>query len=428
MIAHTKIIVGVTGSIAAYKAAYLVRAFARHGAHVRVAMTDSATRFVAPLTFSSLTGYPVALDMYPDATAHGSGSWHIEWGMWADAMVIAPASAATIAKLAHGLSDNALTVIATALRGRLFVAPAMDLDMYAYPALKANLATLRSYGAIIIPPGTGELASGLYGDGRLAEPDQIVETVASYFARRRSLEGRRVLITAGPTREAIDPVRYLSNHSSGRMGYALADEARDRGADVTVVSGPTTTEKPAGVRIVDVTTADEMAAAVEAYREGADIIIAAAAVSDFAPEAPSTSKLKRRTMSGEDFHLTLRPTPDILKRIGAEKRDDQIVVGFALETENLVESARAKLQEKRCDLVVANSAAEEGAGFAVETNRITLVTSDAHHALPLMSKSQCASEIFDAIERIDEERKSADELFQRQARSHHHNTDDGEPT
>jgi phosphopantothenoylcysteine decarboxylase/phosphopantothenate--cysteine ligase len=315
-------------------------------------------------------------------------------------MVIAPASAATIAKLANGISDNALTVIATALRGQLFVAPAMDLDMYHYPALTQNLATLRSFGVRIIPPGTGELASGLTGEGRLAEPEEILETLRRFFARKLSLQGTRVLITAGPTHEPIDPVRYISNYSSGKMGYALAEEARERGAEVTLVSGPVSLPVPAGVQLVKVRTAEEMASATEAYRAEADVIIGAAAVADFTPAHLAEQKLKRRQMSEDEMSITLRPTQDILKSTGQSKGLHQVLVGFALETENLVKSARAKLTEKNCDLIVANPALEEGAGFGGDTNRVTLVEPDMEQPLPMMSKRECASEIFDAVERI----------------------------
>ena len=400
MLEDRKIIVGITGSIAAYKAAFLTRELLRSGASTRVTMTDAATRFIAPLTFSSLSKHPVALNMYPDAEETSSGSWHIDWGLWADAMVIAPASAATIAKLANGISDNALTVIATALRGQLFVAPAMDVDMYQYPALKQNLARLRSFGVRIIPPGTGELASGLSGEGRLAEPEEIVETLRAFFARKRSLQGTRMLITAGPTHEPIDPVRYISNYSSGKMGYALAEEAHDRGAEVTLVSGPVSLEAPAGVQLVKVRTAEEMASATEVYRAEVDVVIGAAAVADFTPMHSAEQKLKRRQMNKDEMTIALRPTGDILKSAGRNKAAHQILVGFALETENLVESARAKLTEKNCDLIVANPALEQGAGFGGDTNRITLVEPDTEQRLPLMSKRDCAAEILHAVERI----------------------------
>lgn len=400
MLEDKKIIVGITGSIAAYKAAFLTRELMRCGASVRVAMTESSTRFITPLTLSSLSKHAVALNMYPDAEQSSSGSWHIDWSLWADAMVIAPASAATIAKLANGISDNALTVIATALRGQLFVAPAMDLDMYQYPALKQNLATLRSFGVRIIPPGTGELASGLTGEGRLAEPEEILETLRGFFARKLSLQGTRVLITAGPTHEPIDPVRYISNYSSGKMGYALAEEACERGAEVTLVSGPVALPVPAGVQVVKVRTAGEMASATEAYRAEADVIIGAAAVADFTPAHLAEQKLKRRQMSEDEMMIALRPTQDILKSTGQNKGLRQVLVGFALETEDLVKSARAKLTEKNCDLIVANPALEEGAGFGGDTNRVTLVEPDMEQPLPMMSKRECASEILDAVERI----------------------------
>jgi phosphopantothenoylcysteine decarboxylase/phosphopantothenate--cysteine ligase len=315
-------------------------------------------------------------------------------------MVIAPASASTIAKLATGLSDNVLTVIATALRGKLFVAPAMDLDMYRYPALERNLATLRSFGIQIIPPGEGELASGLVGVGRMAEPEEIVEALRAYFARGNSLASRRVLVTAGPTQEPIDPVRFIGNHSSGKMGYALAEEARDRGARVTLVSGPTSLPAPAGIETIHITTAAEMGSAVDACGDDADIIIAAAAVADFTPVRTYDQKLKRREMGADEMQIELRPTRDILRTLGERKREGQTLVGFALETASLVDAARAKLIEKHCDLIVANSAIEEGAGFASDTNRITLVTEDGARGLPMMTKRECAVAILDAVESL----------------------------
>lgn len=397
-----KIIVGITGSIAAYKGATLARELVRRGSEIRVAMTAAASHFIAPLTFASIAKHPVALEMYPQAGAEPShGSWHIDWALWADAMVIAPATASTLAKLAVGLSDNALTVIATAMRGKVFVAPAMDTDMYHYPALDRNLATLRSFGIEVIPPASGELASGLVGIGRMAEPEEIVDAVEAHFARGRSLIGRNVLITAGPTHEPIDPVRFIGNHSSGRMGYALAEEARERGARVTLISGPTEMLDPIGITTVHVTTADEMAGAVDRASEAADIIIAAAAVADFTPVHTAERKLKRREIANDVLHLELRATRDILRTLGERKKPSQKLIGFALETSHLVESARAKLIEKNCDLIVANPANESGAGFGTTTNRVTLVTASSETELPLMSKRECAFEIFEAIEAID---------------------------
>ncbi|MBK8910926.1 MAG: bifunctional phosphopantothenoylcysteine decarboxylase/phosphopantothenate--cysteine ligase CoaBC [Chlorobi bacterium] len=391
------IIIGVTGSIAAYKAAVLARELVGRGTTIRVAMTPAASHFIAPLTFASLAKYPVALNMFPaPGTEPASGSWHIDWGLWADAMVIAPATASTIAKLAAGISDNALTVIATALRGKLFVAPAMDTDMYQYPALHRNLETLRSFGVEVIPVGEGELASGLTGPGRMAEPTEIADHIAAYFARSSSLQSRRVLITAGPTHEPIDPVRFIANHSSGKMGYALAEEARDRGAHVTLISGPTSLPQPVGVDVVHVITADQMAVAVDACSDDADIIIAAAAVADFTPTQTAQQKLKRRQMSEAEMQIQLRPTRDILRSVGERKHAAQVLVGFALETEGLIESAQAKLVEKNCDLVVANPATEANAGFGADTNRITIVGRGTQQPLPMMSKRQCAAAILDA--------------------------------
>ena len=364
-------------------------------------MTPAASHFIAPLTFASLAKHPVALSMFPAPGGEpASGSWHIDWGLWADAMVIAPATASTIAKLAAGISDNALTVIATALRGKLFVAPAMDTDMYHYPALSRNLQTLRSFGVEVIPVGEGELASGLIGPGRMAEPTEIANRIAAHFARSSSLQSRRVLITAGPTHEPIDPVRFIANHSSGKMGYALAEEARDRGAHVTLVSGPTSLPQPVGVDVVHVITAQQMAAAVDACSDEADIIIAAAAAADFPPTHTAHQKLKRRQMTEAELHIQLRPTHDILRAVGERKRAEQVLIGFALETERLVESAQAKLREKNCDLVIANPATEAGAGFGADTNRVTIVGHGTEQPLPMMTKRECAAAILDAAEQL----------------------------
>lgn len=394
-----KIIVGVTGSIAAYKAAVLVRELIKRGSDIRVTMTESAAHFITPLTFASLSKHSVAISMFPPSGSEPpSGSWHIDWALWADAMVIAPASAATIAKLATGMSDNALTVIATALRGRLFVAPAMDLDMYQWPALERNLETLRSFGVTIIPPGEGELASGLIGVGRLAEPSEIADLVERALSRSSNLAGRRVLITAGPTHEPIDPVRYIANRSSGKMGYALAEVARSRGAAVTLVTGPTELMRPFGVDVVEVTTADEMSDAVERRAADNDIVIAAAAVADFTPAHTMDHKMKRREMSDNDMKIELRSTRDILRSVGENRRDDQVIVGFALETASLLDSARAKRVEKHCDVMVANSASEIGVGLASDMNRIVIISENGETALPVMSKRECAEKIFDEIE------------------------------
>lgn len=395
----TNIIVGVTGSIAAYKAAVLARDLISSGSNLRVVMTESASHFISPLTFASLSRHSVALDMYPPAGVEpASGSWHIDWALWADAMVIAPASAATIARLAAGLSDNALTVIATALRGKLFVAPAMDHDMYRYPALERNLRTLESFGIEIIPATEGELASGLVGIGRMAEPERIVETLGRHFSRTQSLASLHVVVTAGPTHEPVDPVRYIANRSSGRMGYAIAEEAAARGARVTLISGPTSIDAPRGVVTNKVSTAEQMADAAESAASDADIVIAAAAVSDFTPSEFSEQKLKRRSMDEAAMHIELRPTRDILRSIGQSKRPGQIVVGFALETEDLVESARRKLREKNCDMVVANPASEPGIGMGADMNRVTLVLAESQRELPVMTKRDCARAILDAIE------------------------------
>lgn len=396
-----KIIVGITGSIAAYKAAILVRELIKRGSEIRVAMTDAASHFITPLTLASLSKHKVALDMFPQSGSEpDSGSWHIDWATWADAMVIAPASASTIAKLAAGISDNALTVIATALRGRLFVAPAMDLDMYAWPALERNLETLRSFGVAVIPPAVGELASGLSGIGRLSEPEEIADVLEIALDRSTRLAGRRVLITAGPTHEPIDPVRYIANRSSGKMGYALADVARRRGARVTLISGPTAITRPHGIEVVDVTTAEQMSLAVDERFDTSDIVIAAAAVADFTPSVVSDEKMKRREMSEGDMKIDLRATRDILRSIGERRRSDQVIVGFALETSAMLDSARAKRIEKHCDLMIANSAGEPNVGLGSDVNRIAIIAESAVTELPLMSKRECAERIFDEVEKL----------------------------
>ncbi|MEZ4700558.1 MAG: bifunctional phosphopantothenoylcysteine decarboxylase/phosphopantothenate--cysteine ligase CoaBC [Rhodothermales bacterium] len=390
-----KLILGVCGSIAAYKAAELTRLLKKAGAEVQVLMTAGATRFIAPLTLGTLSGRDVPIEIFPDTPAMG---WtrHVELGLWADLFVVAPATADTIAKLAHGACDSMLTATALSARCPILVCPAMDHDMFLHPATTANLATLRDYGYRIMPPEHGPLASGLIGQGRLPEPEQILKRILGELqpASLPDLAGKHVLVTAGPTREAIDPVRFLSNHSTGTMGYALADAASRAGARVTLVSGPTALQPPHGVTFVGVESAAEMADAVLS-RSDADLVIMAAAVADYTPAERSDTKVKK---ADGDLSIALRRTIDILATLGAQKRPDQILVGFALETDHGIEHAQGKLARKNLDWIVLNDMTEPGAGFGTGTNKVTLLARDGRQeALPLMPKPQVAAAILRRI-------------------------------
>jgi phosphopantothenoylcysteine decarboxylase/phosphopantothenate--cysteine ligase len=397
-----KVVLGVSGGIAAYKSAYLVRLLKKAGADVQVLMTRDAARFVTRLTLSTLSGREVLIDVFPDRVAGDGGttSWtkHIELGTEASVFIVAPATAQTIARLANGFCDNMLTAVALAARCPILVCPAMDHDMYIHPATKANLERLRGWGYHVLSPEFGELASGLIGEGRLPEPETIVAaatSIAASSARRRSdLAGKHVLVTAGPTREAVDPVRYLSNRSSGRMGFAVARAAARRGARVTLVSGPTLIESPPGVQLERVTTAAEMYEAVLRHAD-ADVVVAAAAVSDYAPTIVSDQKLKKddglRT-------IALEPTVDILADVGGRKRMDQVLIGFALETHDEMANARRKLEAKNLDWIVVNNPLVEGAGFEGDTNRVTLLSADGDTIeLPLLTKDEVADAILDRV-------------------------------
>ncbi|MEO1727828.1 MAG: bifunctional phosphopantothenoylcysteine decarboxylase/phosphopantothenate--cysteine ligase CoaBC, partial [Bacteroidota bacterium] len=389
-----RLLLGVTGSIAAYKAAELVRALKKAGAEVQVLMTRDAARFITPLTLGTLSEREVLVEIFPE---NATGSWtkHVHLGLWADLFVVAPATATTLSKLAHGVCDSMLTATALSARCPLLVCPAMDHDMWLHPATQRNLGLLREDGVHILDPEHGELASGLIGQGRLPEPNAIAAHVAALLgeledeAIPQTLAGQTVLVTAGPTREPLDPVRFLSNPSTGTMGYALAAAAAERGADVTLVSGPTTLATPPDVTRIDVTTADEMYAAAMQH-SGADLVVAAAAVADYAPTEPSAHKRKKEaetTNEAGEVVLRLRRTPDILAAIGAQKRRGQLLVGFALETQDGFDHARGKLERKHLDWIVLNYANEEGAGFGIGTNRVTLLgRNGAQQALPKASK------------------------------------------
>ncbi|HNT92751.1 MAG TPA: bifunctional phosphopantothenoylcysteine decarboxylase/phosphopantothenate--cysteine ligase CoaBC [Bacteroidales bacterium] len=398
MLKGRKILLGVTGGIAAYKAAVIIRLLVREGAEVKVIMTPLAKEFITPLTLATLSKNPVLVDFFNPE----DGSWnsHIDLGLWADLFIIAPATANTMGKMAAGIADNLLLTTCLSARCPVLLAPAMDLDMLAHPATVSNIERLKSFGNQIIEPDTGELASGLEGKGRMAEPEVIVKEIKKVLSKKKitelPLQGRRVMINAGPTVEPIDPVRFISNHSSGRMGIALADEAARLGAEVTLVLGPVSL-KPSGkdINIVPVETASEMkAASLEAFRT-CDIAILAAAVADFTPEKVHETKMKR----GPGYlELRLKPTEDIAASLGGMKKKGQILAGFALETENETENARAKLQRKNLDLIILNSLRDKGAGFGYETNRITIIDSNNNiDKFELKSKEEVASDIFNKI-------------------------------
>lgn len=390
-----RIAFGVCGGIAAYKAAAAVSRLAQHGLDVRVIMTRAATRFVSPLTFEVLSGNPVHVDLFePQRLGRVD---HVELARSADLCVVAPATANLIAKLALGLADDFLSTVLVGTAAPILLFPSMEEQMYRSPAVQANLERLRARGVRIAEPERGHLASGHHGVGRLPEPDAIVARVLGELGRRRDLAGARLLITAGPTREPLDPARFLSNPSTGRMGYALAAAARDRGADVILVSGPTELAPPEGVRLVRVETAEDMLRACLAAFDGVHAVIKAAAVADYRPAERSPRKLKK---GSEPLVLRLEPTPDILATLGDRKRD-QVLVGFAAETDDPLEHGRQKLAAKRLDLVVVNDLTEPGAGFAAETNRVRLLYADGRvEELPLLSKREVAERVLDAVREL----------------------------
>ncbi|MBL0173684.1 MAG: bifunctional phosphopantothenoylcysteine decarboxylase/phosphopantothenate--cysteine ligase CoaBC [Ignavibacteria bacterium] len=394
MLRGKRVILGVTGSIAAYKSALLVRELVKAGAEVRVVMTPSACEFITPLTLATLSRAEVVLDMFPGASSRGT--WHIDLALWADVMLVAPASANTIARLAHGMADNALAALALALRCPLVIAPAMDTDMFTHPATQDNLEALRRRGAVVIPPDSGDLASGLTGEGRLVEIPAILETLEDVlFADGNDLAGMRVLVTAGPTHERIDPVRFIGNHSSGKMGFALAHAAARRGAIVTLVAGPVQLATPRGVRRVDVTTAEEMFAAVSDAATDANIVVMAAAVADYRAAEYSERKLKKDAQGEGEMLLRLQQNPDILRILGQRKRN-QILIGFALETHDDEANARLKLAAKNADMIVLNNPTIPGAGFGTDTNIATLLFADgSSEHLDLLPKTDLARIIID---------------------------------
>jgi phosphopantothenoylcysteine decarboxylase / phosphopantothenate---cysteine ligase len=392
-LADRRVLVGVSGGIACYKACELVRALVQDGAHVHVVMTQGAQQFVAPLTFQTLSGHPVATDTF--SLTQESEIGHIRLADDAEVAVIAPATANVLAKLAHGIADDLLTTVLLATRARLLLAPAMNVHMWEHAATQANVRTLVERGAEVVGPASGALACGYEGAGRLADPAEIVEAVATLLTEK-DLRGERVLVSAGPTREPVDPVRYLSNHSSGKMGYAIARVARRRGAEVVLVTGPTDLPPPPGVRAVAVATAAEMQRALEVEFRAATVLVMAAAVADYQVRAPAARKLKKREAT---LSLALERTADILAGLAARK-GRRLVVGFAAETQAVTEEAARKLREKRLDLIVANDVTAPGAGFGSDTNIVHLLDADGlAESLPVLPKDEVAARILDWVVR-----------------------------
>lgn len=387
------IVLGITGSIAVYKACTLIRLLIKAGAEVQVVITPAGKEFITPITLSALTSNPVISEFF----AQRDGTWHshVDLGQWADAMIIAPATASTIGKMANGVADNMLITTYLSMKAPVFIAPAMDLDMFAHPSTQKNLDHLKSFGNIIIEPQSGELASHLIGKGRMEEPEKIFETLADFFASRQRLKGKKVLITAGPTYEKIDPVRFIGNYSSGKMGYALAETCAAQGAEVTVVSGPVAlTAKHPNIHIIHVESAAEMYTATTGAFPKADVGILCAAVADFTPTTTAAEKIKRE---GDVLHLDLVATRDIAAALGQAKRTDQKLIGFALETTNEKEHAKAKLAKKHLDFIVLNSLNDKGAGFAHDTNKVTIIAKNEERVFELKTKSEVAQDIIDYL-------------------------------
>jgi phosphopantothenoylcysteine decarboxylase/phosphopantothenate--cysteine ligase len=394
MLKGKKILLGVTGGIAAYKTAGLVRLLVKQGAQVRVLMTPDAHAFVTPLTLSTLSKHEVLTEMYNKS----DGTWnnHVELAKWADFFVIAPATANTLAKMAHGICDNLVLACYLSATCSVFVAPAMDLDMYAHAATQNNLNTLRTFGTIVLPVGEGELASGLNGAGRMLEPEEITAFISDFFLATQKLKNKRVLVTAGPTHESIDPVRFIGNHSSGKMGFAVAHEFARHGALVTLISGPTDLqEHHPNIKRLNVTSADEMYNKTIAQFGKCDIAVMSAAVADYTPEKVSITKIKK---SGNELHLKLKKTKDILAELGKKKKSKQILVGFALETDNELANAKEKMSRKNLDFIVLNSLKSKGAGFGHDTNKISIIERSGK-VIPfkLKSKTEVARDIVSKV-------------------------------
>jgi phosphopantothenoylcysteine decarboxylase/phosphopantothenate--cysteine ligase len=401
MLKGKKIVLGITGSIAAYKACLIVRLLMKQGAEVQVVITDAGKQFITPVTLSALTGKPVVSEFF---TAN-DGTWHshVDLGLWADAMLIAPCTASSLGKMVHGIADNMLITTYLSMKAPVFVAPAMDLDMYAHPSTQGNIERLKQVGNIIIEPQSGFLASGLEGKGRMEEPENIVATLEKYFegedngsscTAQGQLAGKKVLITAGPTYEKIDPVRFIGNYSSGKMGFALAEECSRRGADVVLVAGPVGIQCSAGITRINVESADEMhAACIKAFAQS-DAAILCAAVADFKPSDVVAQKIKRK---GNKLTLELTSTPDIAAALGREKQSNQVLVGFALETDNEETNALKKLKSKNLDFIVLNSLRNEGTCFGTDNNKVDIISDSENRQFDFKSKPEVAKDIVDYL-------------------------------
>ena len=388
MLTGKTILLGITGGIAAYKSAALTSALVKLHANVEVIMTENATKFIAPLTFEQLTGRKTLVDTFDRNFTHQVE--HISLADRTDLVIVAPATANVCAKLAHGLADDMLTTTILACKCPKLIAPAMNTNMYENPVTQDNLQLLRKYGWNVIEPASGRLACGAVGKGKMPEPELLVQHILQYIAYDHDLAGKKVLVTAGPTQEALDPVRYLTNHSSGKMGYAIARMAMLRGAEVTLITGPTAITPPPFVTVIQVNSAQEMFEAVIANANEADIIIKAAAVADYTPADYVDQKIKK---SEADLSIPLNRTKDILKHLGMNRRKNQVICGFSMETENLLENSKKKLLSKNIDMICANSLTQSGAGFGVDTNMITIITKNETVPLPLLSKEDAANEI-----------------------------------
>lgn len=396
MLKGKKIVLGITGSIAAYKACLIIRGLIKRGAEVQVVITPAGKEFITPITLSALTHKPVVSEFF----SQRDGTWnsHVDLGLWADAMVIAPCTASTIGKMVGGVADNMLITTYLSMKAPVFVAPAMDLDMYAHPSTQQNLKKLQEYGNIIIEPQNGFLASGLEGKGRMEEPDVIVETLARYFSgKKKELKGRKVVITAGPTYEKIDPVRFIGNYSSGKMGFALAEECAMRGADVTLIAGPVCIKEASAIKRIDVESCEEMYNAAITEFKDADVAILCAAVADFRPESIAEQKIKR---GKDDMVIRLSPTRDIAAQLGKMKREGQRLIGFALETNDEESNARKKLEKKNLDFIVLNSTRNEGTTFRGDDNKVTIISKEYEKEYGKKPKTEVASDIIDELVRI----------------------------
>ncbi len=397
MLQGKKIVLGITGSIAAYKACLLIRGLIKQGAEVQVVITPAGKEFITPLTLSTLTHKPVVSEFF--SRADGSWNSHVDLGLWADAMVIAPATASTIGKMANGIADNMLITTYLSMKAPVFVAPAMDLDMYAHPSTQKNLQTLISYGNHIIEPGTGFLASKLEGKGRMEEPEKIIEVLDDFF-EEKDLKGQKVLITAGPTYEKLDPVRFIGNYSSGKMGIALAEECAKRGADVELVCGPVNIKpQHPGIHLTSVESAQQMYEAATSIYSSCKAGILCAAVADFTPANVADNKIKREALVEKEGELVLhlQPTKDIAKAIGQMKQQGQVLVGFALETNDEKAHAQEKLERKNLDFIVMNSLRDEGAGFRHDTNKVSIISANDIKEYPLKSKTEVATDIINEL-------------------------------